>query len=191
MSLVVLQFLRQQTLVAHQEVVNERDTCDPVTMFYFSAALQVVLASGEVPHEVAPIHPVELVGEEELDVFPLCRHVHHNHCPALIVGDVFALNVYPGLIFPGVLTAVHAWEKHILCVFVFDTSGDFDVAVLFIGSGFLLTDKFGSVVRDTWFAIAIFYIKGYFGRKCLSVEQRAGSVLFTTQIFTQREDVFG
>ena len=170
MALIVLQFLRQQTLVAHQEVVNERDAGDPVTMFYFSAALQVVLASGEVPHEVAPVHPVELVGEEELDVFPLCGHVHHHHLSALVIGNVFALNVYPGLIFPGVLAAVHTREKHILRVFVFDTSGDFNIAVLFIGSGFFLADKFGSVVRDTWFAIAIFYIEGYFGRECLSVE---------------------
>ena len=78
--------------------------------------------------------------------FPLCGHVHHHHLSALVIGNVFALNVYPGLIFPGVLTAVHTREKHILRVFVFDTSGDFNIAVLFIGSGFFLADKFGSVV---------------------------------------------
>ena len=68
MSLVVFQFLRQEALVAHQPVVDERDTGNPVAVFNFSAALYVVLASGEVPHEVAPVHPVEMVGEEELNI---------------------------------------------------------------------------------------------------------------------------
>ena len=145
-SLIVLQLLWQQALVAYQEVIDERNSCDPVAMFYFSTTLQIVLASGEVPHEIAPIHPVELIGEEELDIFPLCRHIHHHHLSALVVRNVITFYVYPSLIFPGVLTAVHAREKHVLSIFVFDTSGNFDIAILFIGRSFFFADKFGTTV---------------------------------------------
>ena len=40
-------------------------------MLRFSVALNVVLATSEVPHEVAPVHKVALVGEEEADVVHL------------------------------------------------------------------------------------------------------------------------
>ena len=130
-------------------------------MLYFSAALQVVLASGEIPHEVAPVHPVELVGEEEFDVFPLRRHGYHNHFTTFVVGDVISLDVLPGLVLVGMRTAVHTREEHILCVFVFDTSGNFNITVFLIGGSLFLTDVFGSVVGDARFAITVFHIQGY------------------------------
>ena len=40
-------------------------------MFWFAIALNVVLTSGKVPHEVAPVHEVALIGEEEADVVNL------------------------------------------------------------------------------------------------------------------------
>ena len=97
-SFVVFEVLRKQFLVAHQQIVDKWDSGDPVTVFYFSAALNVVLPSGKVPHKVAPVHEVELVGEEELDVFPLVRYVHHHHFAALVVWDVMPLDVYPLLV---------------------------------------------------------------------------------------------
>ena len=98
MTLVLFQLFRQQVLIAYQHIVDKLDTGNPVAVFDFSATLQVVLASGEVPHEIAPVHPVELVGEEELDVFPLVRYVHHHHFAALVVWDVMPLDVYPLLV---------------------------------------------------------------------------------------------
>ena len=132
-SLVVFQFLREHVLVAIQKVVDERYAGDPVAVFYFAAALDVVLPSGKVPHEVAPVHEVELVGEEELDVVPLGWHVHHQHLSALIVGHVVAGDILPGLIIGGVCRAVHAGEEHVLRVFIFHTSRQFNVRVFFVG----------------------------------------------------------
>ena len=57
--------------------------------------------------------------------------------------------------------AVHTGEEHILCILVFDASGNFDVAVFLVVSGLFLTDVFGSVVGDARFAISVFYIQGY------------------------------
>ena len=126
-SFVVFEILRKQFLIAHQQVVDKRDSGDPVAVFYFSAALDIVLSSGKVPHEVAPVHEVELVGEEEFDVFPLVWYVDHYHFTALVVGYVMPFDVYPLLVEGRVCRAVHTWEKHILSVFVFDTSRKFDV----------------------------------------------------------------
>src|SRR3712207_8091533 len=82
-------------------------------MLYLSATLNVVLPSGKIPHEVAPIHEIQLVGEEELDVFPLRGYVHHNVPSAFVVGDVFSFDVHPLLVECGMRGTVHTWEEHI------------------------------------------------------------------------------
>ena len=38
---------------------------NPVSMFWFTVTLEVVLSTGKVPHEVTPIHEITLVREEE------------------------------------------------------------------------------------------------------------------------------
>ncbi|CUQ49199.1 Uncharacterised protein [Segatella copri] len=40
-------------------------------MLWLTIALNVVLTAGKVPHEVAPVHEVALVREEEADVVKL------------------------------------------------------------------------------------------------------------------------
>ena len=102
MPLVILEILWEQFLIAYEQVVDERNAGNPVAMFYFSGALYVVLPSGKVPHEVTPVHEVQLVGEEELDILPLGGHIYHYHFPALVVRHVIAFDVYPLLVERGV-----------------------------------------------------------------------------------------
>ena len=110
-------------------------------------------------------------------------------CPHLVVGNVIAFDIYPSMVFVGVLRTVHAGEEHILCIFVLDASGNFNVAVFLVGSSFLFADEFGSVIGDARRAIAVLHIEGDFGGERLSVEERAGTVLLASQIFAQGEDV--
>ena len=98
MSFIVFEILRKQVLITYQQVVDKRNTGDPVAVFNFSATLYVVLPSGKVPHEITPVHEVQLVGEEEFDIFPLVRHVHHYHFSALVVRNVVSFDVYPLLV---------------------------------------------------------------------------------------------
>ena len=70
-SLILLQVIRQLALVAQHGVVDKRNARNPVAMLWLAVALNVVLSSGKVPHEVAPVHEVALVGEEEAYVVPL------------------------------------------------------------------------------------------------------------------------
>ena len=110
-------------------------------MLNFTASLQVILTSGNVPHKVTPVHPVELVREEEFDVFPLCRHVYHDHLPAFIVGDIRSFDVLPGMILVGVRTAVHTWEKHVLRVFILNASGYLNICLLYTSNVEKLADE--------------------------------------------------
>ena len=98
MTFIVFEILRKQFLVTYQQVVDKRDTGDPVAVLDFSATLYVILPSGKVPHEVTPVHEVQLVGEEEFDIFPLGRHVYHHHFSTLVVRNIISLDVYPLLV---------------------------------------------------------------------------------------------
>ena len=69
-ALVVLQLVGQQRLVAEEVVVDERETGEDIAFLTLAIALYVVLTAYEVPEEVAPVHIVALVGDEELHVVP-------------------------------------------------------------------------------------------------------------------------
>ena len=189
-SFVILEVLRQEFLIAYEQVIDERNTGNPVAVFYFSATLNVVLASGEVPHEVTPVHEVQLVGEEELDVLPLGRHIHHDHFSALVVRHVMSLDVNPLLVERGVRGTVHTREKHILCVFILDTSGEFDIRVFFVRRSLFLADILAACFRLAGNTITVFYVECHFGGESRAVEQRACAILLTTEVFAQREDIF-
>ena len=61
---------RRLGLVAQPELVQEPDAGLPVSVEDLSGrgAVDVVLAADEIPHEIPPVHPVELVVEEEPQV---------------------------------------------------------------------------------------------------------------------------
>ena len=72
LALVVFQHFRSIALVTETQLVNGRDAAFPVSVEQFARAraVYVVLPSGEVPHEVSPVHPVQLEIEEEVQVRP-------------------------------------------------------------------------------------------------------------------------
>src|SRR5574344_404366 len=126
MSFIISQVFRHQILITCQVFINRFESRYPIAMLYFSTALQVVLASYEVPHEVPPVHEVELIGEEELEVLPLCRHVHHCCFSALRIKiwHIMSLYIYPLFIPVGILRTIHSWEQHILFVGIAGFSRD-------------------------------------------------------------------
>ena len=128
MSFVFLQFVGQLRLVAESHVVKPVETGYPVAMLQLSIALQVVLASCEVPHEISPVHEVALVGEEESDVFQLCRHLHAYHLSAAVVRHIVAINSsHPALVCPRMCRAIHTWEEHVLSILVVVLCADNEV----------------------------------------------------------------
>ena len=139
MPFIVLQVGGEQALVTYQEFVNDRNAGNPVSVFYFSLSLNVILTSGKVPHKVSPIHEVHLIREKELDVLPLGRNLYHHHLSALVVRHLCTFHaaqpVFVGLPVTGCI-AVHTREQHILCILIFCFMANHFVAVFFVGSSF-------------------------------------------------------
>ena len=61
-------------------------------MLEFTVTLDVVLPTGEVPHEVTPVHEVTLVAEEETDILELAGHLDHHRLATAVVGYLRAVD---------------------------------------------------------------------------------------------------
>ena len=98
-SLVLFEELGQSLLVAHQQIVDKADTCNPVASVEVAMSLKVVLATHEIPEEIAPIHVVQLVVQEETEIVPLCRHLNVYNLATNLVFHVVAGDflAYPSL----------------------------------------------------------------------------------------------
>ena len=72
LSLVVLQYLRRFALVTEANFIDRFDAALPVSIENVARAwaMDIVLSSGEIPHEISPIHPIHLEIEEEIQVRP-------------------------------------------------------------------------------------------------------------------------
>ena len=73
-------------VTAYEHPVNEVETCYPVSVLQFSVmVLDIILTTCKVPHEVSPVHEVNLISQEELDVFCLCGYGQLDVVTALVV----------------------------------------------------------------------------------------------------------
>ena len=190
MSLVLLQFIRQPVLIAQAPVVEPTETCQPVAMLGFTITLQVILTTGKVPHEVAPVHEVTLVGDEETQVFELRRNLDGYHLTTAVILLLMTIDTtHPAFVLGTVGRAVHTWEQHVLGIFVLVLGTENEVFVLLVRRGLLLTLPDWIARGHHRLTIVAFLFQSNLRGVCLSVEQRTLAVLFTTQIFTQREDI--
>ena len=75
LSLIILQIIRGIRLVNKMHVVDNAYTALPVSDERISRrrAVDVVLTAGEIPHEIAPVHPVQLIVKEERKVLEESR----------------------------------------------------------------------------------------------------------------------
>ena len=111
LGLVVYDVVRAFGLVSQSGPVNEVYAALPVAGYRVSGHLsvQVVLPSGKIPHEVAHVHPVELVVEEELEIVPECGHL------LLCARNDLAAVLGVALVEPDMrrVLAVHPGEEHL------------------------------------------------------------------------------
>ena len=113
-SFIIGNIRRHIILRADKYLVDRLDTGDPVTVQHLTIPLDIILTSGEVPHEVAPVHEIELVSEEITQVFGK-RRFHHGYVfTATVKLHRFSLELRPFLISShmSIDVAVHTWEKH-------------------------------------------------------------------------------
>ena len=74
---IVQQGLGSVSLVAQHQPVDEADAALPVALERIARnrTVYVVLAADEIPHEIAPVHPVELIAEEIFEILAHGRHL--------------------------------------------------------------------------------------------------------------------
>ena len=166
-------------------------------MLHFSIALDVVLSACEVPQEVAPIHEIALVREEELQVLNKGWYLHLSVFMVIRVLEGAFDATYPipvlvlrpsepHLIRVGVGSRIHAWEEHVLGISGLVLRAYDEVAV-----GLVRRCLFFSLVYRGTFV----YLNGtlvvyqIFRTVGLSVEKRTVAVLVAAEVVAQREDV--
>ena len=162
--------------------VDKGNAGNPVAGGDPSVALDIVLTTGKIPHEVAPVHIVDLVTEQEFQVVEEGGFL-------IPVGDAILTFVADDVISErGIIrVGMHPGEQHCIGIFV-NGSGRFFIPLFFfrivfnrfaIGSAF--ADSDGRTVGTP----------GYFGSVGGSVEMGDLTVLFTVEHAPQREDVLG
>ena len=142
-------------------------------MLWLAVALNIILTSGKVPHEVAPVHEVALIREEEANILHLSRHLHHHRLATAVVRHLIALDAtHPVLVSSSMSRRVHTREEHILSVDELILVRNHKVRVLLILRSLLLALPDSStflVLRHAHIAINVV---SHLRSVSLSVEQR-------------------
>ena len=163
-------------------------------MVLLAEALQVVLPAGKVPHEVAPVHKVELVGEEELQVLYLRGHLDRGGLARrVVVGHLLAFYAaHPALVCARMIGVPHTGEEHVLSVEVFVVMTYYYVFVLLVLAFLLLTivDRFALLGLPGEHTVACGLILRARGVG-LTVKERPAAILLAVEVGTEGKDVFG
>ena len=116
MALVLADGSRHMILIAYEYLVDELDAGDPIAAVNLSITLNIALATREVPKEVTPIHEVDLITQEILQVFGESG----NGDGLAIDTNLLTLEVTPLLVTLDMITllGIHAWEERSVIVFV-------------------------------------------------------------------------
>ena len=139
------EFCRQQPLVAEPQIVDNGHSRQPVALGHLAVAVDVVLASDEVEHHIAPVHLAELIDGKVFDVVPIRRHLHFDglHRVAVLhVGIDFGRRdaAHPAAVFVGARRGVDARTEHVdfRSVLCFPYRRNLDITVWFRRVGFYL-----------------------------------------------------
>ena len=78
-------------MIAKSGIVDETNATQPVAVVQLALTFDVVLTAHEVPHKVAPVHPVALVVNEKLHVLPESRFADGDGLTSVVAyTDVFS-----------------------------------------------------------------------------------------------------
>ena len=193
MPLIVDDIERHILLRAHQSLIDKRNTGYPVTIRNLAVTLYIVLPSGEVPHEITPIHEIQLISEEITQILGKRRFHHRHHLTATVELHRCTFHLCPLLISSHMtsVATIHTGEKHtqLIHVFVFRIVTRDIITILLVL--IFLNDTAPS--RLTLFryryASTTLVLTFYLRYISLAVDQRSLTVLLTGQIGTQGKDI--
>ncbi len=112
LALIVLQAVRSIGLIAETQLVERRDATLPVPVENIAGdrTVDVVLTADKIPHEIPPVHPIQLIIKE------ISQISAHRRLPVLGPLDAGLLPLCIGFVeidIPVVLAGPHPREKHL------------------------------------------------------------------------------
>ena len=162
-------------------------------MLEFALSLNIVLPAAEVPHEVAPIHEITLIREEEAQVLPLRRHLHVDQFATIVVGHQATFDTsHPALVGIGLLRVPHTRKQHVLCIhhsFLRLSHEVFVALTCCLGSA--LIDRCPLLDFRSHHTGPCDRLEHRLRRIGLTIEERSLTILVACQIGCQREDILG
>ena len=196
MSFVLTQFGRQGILIAETEnmSVNPFYTGQPVAFVNLSIALQVVLATGEVPHKIPPVHEVHLITEEETQVLSESGAILSFRLTAIVIPHSSAFDISPVFICLHVarIAGVHTRKEHPELIHIL-------VGCLVAGNDILVLLPF--LIRGGSILSVSFLLHGYAHVALyaqfdgcivgMTEEERTVAILLTVKIVLEREHIVG
>ena len=186
MALVLADGSRHMILIAYEYLVDELDACNPIAAVDFSITLHIALAAREVPKEVTPIHEVDLIAQEILQVFGESG----NGDGLAIDTDLLTLEVTPLLVTLDMiaLLGIHAREERSVIVFVSLLVSAYEILVGIIR---IVLDHLGVDWRALLDNRSTARIALHVACKSLSEEERIFTILLAVQILGEREQLIG
>ena len=196
--------IREETLITKTGIVYEGDTANPVALINGTVALNIVLTAGKVPHEISPIHVIELIAEEELHVF---TESGSDFC-GFLQGIAFSINIFgsrnrrtghPAATFTEpvgisslVLGTVYARKNHVKLrghdIFLFASSHD--IFILFTGNSFnLLGVKLLTLSGQGSSSVIARHLINDAGVESLAIKKRPLAVLLAVKVGREREHI--
>ena len=194
MSFILFEFSRQQALVSKHRVIDKINTRDPVTFGNVSIRLQIVLTTHKVPHEVTPIHEIDLIPEEELQVLAKRRAIICLLLSAVVIANSFTFDIGPFFVSAHMasLTRIHAREEHTE-LFHEHIIGLIACDHIMVFLAFFLRSR--SILSVSLFLYrnthVSFYSQLYRRIVRLTIEKRTVAILLTVEIILQREHIIG
>ena len=185
MTFIFFQFGWQIGLIANQNIINKGYTGNPVAMFQFTVALNIVLPAAEIPHEIAPVHEVDLIIEEKAKILTKGGHHITFFLPTEIIGYFTAVPHIVGSVIRYVrfVAAVHTGEKHHKPTvhFIITLVSRNNVFVLFSRISFGFWRINGCFVGN-WYAGISLNIEFEGCTEYCTVKERSVAVLFTVEV---------
>ena len=121
MPFIVGDIIRHVLLRAYQLLINKLDAGNPIPVRHLAMSLDIVLPAGEVPHEISPIHEIQLVRDKETQVLAKGRLHDRYRFPTPVKLHRLAFDLRPILVSLYMIRhrTIHTREEHVQLIHVF------------------------------------------------------------------------
>ena len=163
MPLVIGNLIGEIVSATQHQVINERQPCRDTSSDVRAIAVEVVLPSYKVPCKITPVHIVDLIAKEELQILHKSR-----------LGEVSFATSHPAVVTSNMvrIRRISPWEEGLIGVNRLLFRIEFDIAIGFVGV------RLGGCA----YHLLLGFVAHHFGCKRLPIEQGPIAILLPIEI---------